>query len=515
MAELNLGIEEKEERKLQGLTTDSVVTSDVSEEFSLPDYVSEVRKLLCVRAQVLPESKFISDSGNSSTLEFGGVVTYLVIYTDDEGSLCALPLTSNYEASTTLLSHPTTVIINTAVDSVLPRVNAPRKITIKSRLKSRIMGWEEAEEKERIEGKSTADEMFMERNVTEEKTLSIKQISMQNIKASGVFDTQGEAKLQPVWCDAKITVNDVKVQNNTASVRGEITIKCICKSRDGMVVLTKTEPLAEEMEAQGAMVGDMARVSGRCVSLAISNEQNQDSEKLFYDLTSELEGELIRNTEVALTRDCYSTRSETEAQYKIIDLYSCIKAQNTSFTVNEGVKRKSNEINEIIDIICDPVCEKAEFKNGKALLSGKLNLTVIGKKENAEADELEYLSENYEIPYKYACDIGKHGGDLMAMWDAALGNVNARYEGERLLVNAEIYPSYEIIEKQKCKILDSLVIKRDKEIKKEASCVRVYFPKEGDTLWEIAKKYHITVSSLKEKNNITEGSLGGIKSVII
>ena len=513
MAELKLGIEEKEEQKLQSLTTDIVVASDVSEEFSLPDYVSEIRKLLCVRAQVLPESKFISDSGNSSNLEFGGTVTYLVIYTDDEGSLCALPLTSNYEANTTLASHPTTVIINTEVDSVQPRVNAPRKLTIKTRLKSRIMGWEENEEKERIEGKSTADEMFMERNITEEKALGIRQISMQNIKASGSFDTQGEARLQPIWCDAKIITSDVRVQNNSVSVRGEITIKCICKSQEGIVTLTKTEMLAEEMEAQGAMIGDMARVSGRCVSLAISNEQSGDSEKLFYDLTSELEGELIRNTEVALTRDCYSTKNETDEQYKIIDLYSCIKAQNTSFTINESVKRKNNEINEIVDIICDPVCEKADFKNGKAILSGKLNLTVIGKKENDE--EIEYLSENYEIPYKYACDTGKLMGDLIATWDVSLGNLNARYEGEKLLVNAEIYPSYEIMEKQKCQILDTLVINKDKEIKKEASCVRVYFPKEGDTLWEIAKKYHTTVVALKEKNNLNESSLNGVKSVIV
>ena len=40
-----------------------------------------------------------------------------------------------------------------------------------------------------------------------------------------------------------------------------------------------------------------------------------------------------------------------------------------------------------------------------------------------------------------------------------------------------------------------------KEIKKEAGCVRVYFPKEGDTLWEIAKMYHTTVAALKENND--------------
>jgi LysM repeat protein len=101
------------------------------------------------------------------------------------------------------------------------------------------------------------------------------------------------------------------------------------------------------------------------------------------------------------------------------------------------------------------------------------------------------------------------------MWDMSTGNVNARYEGERLIVNAEAYPSYEIIEKQRCQILDSLVIKKDKEIKREASCVRVYFPKEGDTLWEIAKKYHTTITRLKEQNGISDQALSNVKSIII
>ena len=55
----------------------------------------------------------------------------------------------------------------------------------------------------------------------------------------------------------------------------------------------------------------------------------------------------------------------------------------------------------------------------------------------------------------------------------------------------------------------------DKEIKKEASCVRVYFPKEGDTLWEIAKKYHITVNQLKEQNGVNEATFNASKSLIV
>ncbi len=515
MAELRLNTEEIKENGLLRLTNDTVITHDVSEEFSLPDYVPEIRKLLNVRAQALPESKYIADNGSNSSLEIGGTVTYLLIYTDDEGILCSLPLTSSYEAESTLMSHPTTVFIDTVVDSVSPRVNAPRKITVKSRLKSRILGWEATTEEERIEGKTTADELFIERKGETVKTISLKSVSMQNIKLSDKLDMGNSQDPRPVWCDATVTVNDVRAQSNTVSVRGEVTVKCICRDGDNMITLTKSMVLAEELEAQGAALGDMARVSARPVSLAISNEQSDNVGQLFFDLTCELEGELIRNTDVELVTDCYSTKCETEEEYKTIDVFSMLKAQNSSFSINESVKRKSKDICEIIDITWDPVYEKSEFKNGKAILNGKLNLTVIGKGEGSEGETGEYLSESYEIPYKFATDLGRYTGELVARCDISVSNATARLEGDKLIVNAEMHPSFEIIEKNRTKVLDTAILKKDKEIKKEAACVRVYFPKEGDTLWEIAKKYHTTVGALKENNDLSADTVEGIKNLII
>jgi hypothetical protein len=228
MSELNL-IREEENARAMALTTETVVTHDTSEEFSLPDYVPEIRRLLNVRAQVLPESKYIADKGSGSVLEFGGTVTYLLIYTDDEGNLCSLPLSSSYEAETGLASHPSLVLIDTSIDSLSSRVNAPRRITVKSRLKSKISGWENASYAEDTSGKSTAEEMTTQRLTKEEKVMSLQQISMQNIRVSDKLDTQGEENLRPLWCDATAFVTDARVQNGSVSVRGKMKVRCLCK----------------------------------------------------------------------------------------------------------------------------------------------------------------------------------------------------------------------------------------------------------------------------------------------
>ena len=55
--------------KLLKISDDTQLNHEVSEEFSLPDYVPEIRKLLVVRACALPESKYISQTSAPPMLE--------------------------------------------------------------------------------------------------------------------------------------------------------------------------------------------------------------------------------------------------------------------------------------------------------------------------------------------------------------------------------------------------------------------------------------------------------------
>lgn len=514
MAELRLNTDKAQGQTL-ALSTDILVTHDTSEEFSLPDYVPEIRRLLGVKTGVLPESRYISDNGTGSDLEFGGTITYLLIYTDDEGKLCSLPLTSNYETKESIMSRPVNVFIDTVVDSISHRVTAPRKITLKARLKSRVWGWENWEYEEKIDNKSSADELFLQRKTETVKMASILPISMQDIRISDKLDAADYTNPRPIWCDASMGITDVKAQNNTVSVRGEIIIKCVCLDEGKAVMLKKSMPLAEELDAPGAVLGDMARVNGRCVSLSVSNRQNENGEELLFDFACELEGELIRNCDEDITKDCYSTKYETVESYKTMDGYSVEKAQSTSFTINESLKRKNREISTIIDVLSDPVFEKAEFKGGKCIMSGSINLLLIGEAEAKDEGEKEYLSESYEIPFKFAQDVSNIGKEPTCRCIVSLSNDSARYEGDKLLYSAEVYPSFEIIDKTQMEILDSATIKKDKEIKKDAACVRVYFPREGDTLWEIAKKYHTTIEALKETNELSREDVQEIKNLIV
>jgi len=488
------------------VTGDTTATHEVSEEFVLPDYIPEIRKLLLCRASVLPEGKFISDS----TVDISGSVTYLVIYTDDEGKLCSTPLSSSYEASVAMPNVSSSVFVDTTVEAVTPRVSAPRRLSIKSRLKSRAISTQGKEIKENITPCSAADEMYLERQKKTLDAFEIATCSLGNIRMSDKFDMQGISKAEPLWCDATLAIYEYKAQNRSISVRADVTVKCICRGENDIFTLTKTLPLAEELECEECKTGSMVRVQGRCVSLSISNELNGDTSQLFFDICCELEAEAVVKKEAELTVDCYSTKYESTSSYKDIEAYSVAKMSSCGFTFSEAVKRKAADSAQILDQMATPVCEKAEIKGKKLILGGKLLLDTV---EQGSTEQTEYFSNSYELPFKYESELAEQVGDCVIRASFDIGNLSLRADSEKLYITAELYPSFTVLEKTRARVLDSAVLDKDSEIKNDASCVRVYFPKGSDTLWEVAKKYHTTVNKITQDNELQGTELG--KHIIV
>ena len=159
--------------------------------------------------------------------------------------------------------------------------------------------------------------------------------------------------------------------------------------------------------------------------------------------------------------------------------------------------------------------EKAEIKGAKIQLLGKLFASIIGKTEPNDQGESEYLSETYELPIKYETDIGRMGGDVIARCTFLLGNMSARYDNERVYITAEVMPSYSVYERTWENVLDKGTINKDVEYKRDDSCVRVCFPKENESLWDVAKRYHTSVNALAEKNGISRDEELSLKHLII
>lgn len=495
MAEATVKTRGSEE--LQGIAHDSTVISEVSEEFSLPDYIPEVRRILGVKAGVLPESRYIQSEGDGARLDLSGTVTYSVLYTSEDGELYALPISSSYEGKGILPISPEAVITLPSVEGVTVRVNAPRRLSIRSRVKNRAICVDKRVISEKIENRSAADEMYIQRDEIRAPVLSIAPFSAQGIKLSGKIKCDSAAQ-RPVWCDGTMVIKEASARQNGIKISGEVIISCLCSDSAGHVTLTKSIPFTEEIERDGISPSDKIRVSGKISSLSVS--KNDSDGEIFLDADCEIEGEAASNREAVLTKDMYSTKNELTCEYKREKIYSLVKTESDSFKINESVKRKNNDIDELITVICDPVYEKTEIKGQRAIVNMKLSVRAVGKTKASEDRMSEYVSDTFEIPVKYGVDLPKEVISPDFICDITLGKAEGRYDNDKFYISAEAYPSIMILDSSELEIVSRGVLNKDTEYKSDSSCVRVYYPKKNESLFDIAKKYHTTVAKLTQQD---------------
>ena len=72
--------------------SDTGISHEVSEEFSIPDYMPEVRQIISCSASVIPDGKFT----DGTELTLSGITAYSVLYVGDDGELSSASLNSDY-----------------------------------------------------------------------------------------------------------------------------------------------------------------------------------------------------------------------------------------------------------------------------------------------------------------------------------------------------------------------------------------------------------------------------------
>ena len=120
---------------------DKSINTEISNDYTLPDYLPEIRRILRVGVSPMPPAKYIS--GNSA--EFNGGVDYDLLYVGSDGAIHSAPLNAEYAFSVPLeissdfdLNEGVLSLCKLSECGVTSRVSSPRRLNIKCRLCANI-----------------------------------------------------------------------------------------------------------------------------------------------------------------------------------------------------------------------------------------------------------------------------------------------------------------------------------------------------------------------------------------
>ena len=484
---------EQEKQKIRIPMMQRSLTTELSEEFSIPDYQPEIKRILRVEAQAMPADRYVG----SSSAEFSGKMEYTLFYLGEDGELYGSSFEGDYRVLQLLeipgdFSFDDGVLCDADIfsESVSGRLLSPRKFQIKTRLHSEI----------RLYATKTLEE---EMGNCESERLDATLVSCEHLAGQGepfhLFDEvsvpSGDS-IRVISCSGKVLASEASSVDGKLNCRGDVVLKLTTVkegSGDAPVILLRKLPFTSEIELDG-LEGDCQAAFDGCVT---SCDVTVEEGRILSDAQVLLSARALQKNRLTYTRDAFALGEESAVSLESCGAPVAIASGVGNFTLSTSLPLSEAGLSSeqsVVDVTLLPVVREVSTEEGRLTLSGKCRCHAVAN----EGDE--WTSVEFEIPFRYdggACE-PLAAKDVLATAKAL--SCNAKKEGDALRIDGEIALSYTLSGEESFTHVASLTT--GEPITHPASALRVCYPTSSDSLWSLAKRYHQPLASLASANDL-------------
>ncbi len=483
-----MNYQESSPRVLSVPICEKSVGSEVACEYVLPDYEEEIRRLLRVNVTVQPPQSYVG-AGNAS---FAGALCFDLLYLSPEGKLCMAKVSEGYELSAPLekdvdvdYSDEITAFCDVLPESVISRVLAPRKLSLKCRLRGRVRAYGRAALTEQMRGEFSPE--GIERLVETADAAVFASALSEEFEVNDELETGHTGDLRVIGGEGTVHISQAQCEDGAVLCRGEVLLRIFAANGDGApYVLRASLPFSERVEGEGFRGGMSARAYGAITELSLGESDG----KVSADASFKLSAEAQENVGVPYTRDLYSTVHETEAVWgqRSYPHAAACRMGNFTQSLYEPLEKFQLESNaEVLDFSASALAEGVICDRGRWALVGesRMNLLVLSGGE--------YRCLEIPVPFRYEFE-GECGEVESFFAELHMTGGRARVDGTKLALDCEMGVSLRLCLLHKAQMLREVTF--GARVEESEECV-VCFPRGGDTLWEIAKRYHTPTARLR------------------
>ncbi|MEG1285036.1 MAG: DUF3794 domain-containing protein [Romboutsia sp.] len=299
-------------------------------------------------------------------------------------------------------------------------------------------------------------------------------------------------------------VKESRVADNKVIVGGVLEINPLACTYDGDLV---------ELDRVGIDFTQFIEVPGACDGMIEETLLSMGDFNYIFKQNSEsntglLEVDCMVSCKVKVTdeitrevlQDAYSPQKVIKFDHRAIEVNKTISTGTETFIVRENIRNENDDI-QIKDIVsvCPSISiENAYVEDNKSIIQGIIKMDILYVP--VEGLRLVYkISE--EIPFEHDVTIENLTETSTVFNKASIEKLEVDLNREQIDINIKVKRFTEAIDKKS----ESFIIKGEDhgafDLSKAPSLV-VYICKDGDTLWNIAKKYNTTENEVAELNEM-------------
>ena len=499
---------EKEQKtgalRLQMPLLDKVITSEVTGDFSLPDYQPEIKRLLRVSATLQPPTHYIG--GGSA--EFSGALDFCMLYAASDGQLYCFPASSEYRFRLPLemgaefdVGDAPVCYAVCEVESTSGRVGGPRRMSVRCRIRARVLahGTYLLEEKRRGQLPEGCGEERLLREVDYPHYANGVSRPLSLHDEIALESELGAGEWRIVSADAQAMVEEIVPAGGRVTARGDALLKLLMQ-REGEgtlpVTVLRKLPFEGAIPVEGVTAASEALVNGSCTEINLSVEDDRVS----CDVELVLGARTATPQTLAYTADWYATGCESSCSTTALILPLAERTIHTALTQSETLTLEDVGLApdaRVLDAAGVATVDNLTVERGRYVLTGKCRYTLI-----ALLPDGEMTVKELELPWRYVSDIAATTEQPAYEANANVVCVRLRSDDKRFGLDSEISLDARIRGEQTVQAVNAM--QAGEVIAKRGGEMVLCYPDREDTLWSVGKRYHCPIDALVATNQLSD-----------
>ncbi|MPQ43009.1 DUF3794 and LysM peptidoglycan-binding domain-containing protein [Clostridium tarantellae] len=268
-----------------------------------------------------------------------------------------------------------------------------------------------------------------------------------------------------------------------------------------LVVVEEEIILSNEEEVLG-LTNDMSALSDFRIlncEQRISQDDLGESRIIDVEVTVETDVKVSKEEVIEVIDDAYSPTQNITLNKEIYRMNITIGEGNSESIIKDNIYLENSDLDpiQLIDSQGKIVSLEGKLTDGKVIIEGIINVDTIYK----SSDEIMPLgSISGEIPFGCTIEIPNAKEGMGCVIKGNIESIQSNIEANTIAVKTVVncYAKVtDLIEKEYVKEVE---YKEELPLKKAS--IIIYVIQEGDTLWDLAKRYNTTIESITKLNDI-------------
>ena len=295
--------------------------------------------------------------------------------------------------------------------------------------------------------------------------------------------------------DLHISNKDVKISYNKILAKADLNVRLLYLTDDNrMNTVESVIPVMGFIDMPDVTEENVCNTKYEIKNVVIK-PNNAEDHSVYVEVEIEIYCEVYRNQEINIIQDLYSPTMNimfTQKQIKIMQ-----RKENVQSTCNIREKQTIPELagNKIYDVTTNVDITKQTVLNDRILYEGEVTLNYIFNSSNG------IDTKKIVVPFNFNVDFPGANQDSNIETNIEMGAQDFVITSDDSIdVKIDIIFNVTMAKSADINIIDDI---KEEENRSACTCsLVIYYVKDGDTLWKIAKKFGSTVEEIARINGI-------------